>query len=339
MKIDKFLITDSLRQNIVELRKRNGLSAYDLSEKSGHSKYWLPNIENGKTQKISKEDLLSIYSILLNKNEDSDIIPYIEQIIQQPLSSDTSWYKLHSVQESNILHNKYILTTHSPEQLKLVINSEFSNIKRQLFKIISDQPQENQIVALNALETFRRSVYFNSELSLALINIPLYGVNSENSNEYSTCINDLTALAAKYNDFANRKDIRQKLYIQENINKQLEEENYQIAQQVNTNYYNLLSLLKDQLINGQHNNLSNFLNMFYSSIVESLKRLVSDNLKNELPDINEIKSGDNFCDLIIYCSKLLILFQDDYNLSSPTRQQISTYMRVIHLLREVSTIQ
>ena len=68
MKMDKLLITDNLRQNIVELRKKNGLSAYELSEKSGHSKYWLPNIENGKTQKISKEDLLSIYSILLNKN-------------------------------------------------------------------------------------------------------------------------------------------------------------------------------------------------------------------------------------------------------------------------------
>ena len=78
--------------------------------------------------------------------------------------------------------------------------------------------------------------------------------DSENSNEYCTCINDLTALAAKYNDFANRKDIRQKLYIEENINKQLEEENYQTAQQVNTNYYNLLSLLKDQLVNGQYNN-------------------------------------------------------------------------------------
>ena len=38
MKMDKLLITDNLRQNIVELRKKNGLSAYELSEKSGHSK-------------------------------------------------------------------------------------------------------------------------------------------------------------------------------------------------------------------------------------------------------------------------------------------------------------
>ena len=44
MEIKKITVTDKLRKDIIERRKRESLSSYDLSEKSGHSKYWLSNI-------------------------------------------------------------------------------------------------------------------------------------------------------------------------------------------------------------------------------------------------------------------------------------------------------
>ena len=51
MATEKINITDTLRLNIVERRKALGISSYGLSEKigNGHSKFWLQNIENGKT--------------------------------------------------------------------------------------------------------------------------------------------------------------------------------------------------------------------------------------------------------------------------------------------------
>ena len=75
----KIIISTLLRIDIINKRKEIGLSAYDLSEKSGHSKYWLPNIEVGRTKKISVEDLLSIYKYLI-PDTDIDMAEYIANL-------------------------------------------------------------------------------------------------------------------------------------------------------------------------------------------------------------------------------------------------------------------
>ena len=59
MLADKIKITDELIELIVCARKEHNLTAYQLSEKVGKNKSWLPNIENKRTKNISKEDLLS----------------------------------------------------------------------------------------------------------------------------------------------------------------------------------------------------------------------------------------------------------------------------------------
>ena len=53
MAVTKLVITNKLRNDIIERRKENALSSYELYEQSGHSKFWLQNIESGKTKKIS----------------------------------------------------------------------------------------------------------------------------------------------------------------------------------------------------------------------------------------------------------------------------------------------
>ena len=77
MATEKITITDQLRNNIIEERKEIEYTASDLSEESGHSKYWLANIESGKTKKISKEDLISIYKILLDDDDEENILDYV----------------------------------------------------------------------------------------------------------------------------------------------------------------------------------------------------------------------------------------------------------------------
>lgn len=87
MAIDKIEITDRLRNHIIEIRKERGLSSYKLSEESGHSKFWLQNIESGKTKKINKTDLISIYKVLYETDDDSEASYYIEQILNQQVGS------------------------------------------------------------------------------------------------------------------------------------------------------------------------------------------------------------------------------------------------------------
>ena len=99
MATEKISLTDQLRNNIVTLRKELGISAYELSEKSNHSKYWLPNIESGKTQKIGKNDLFSIYKILLNDDDPESVFYYIEKIINQNLYGVKEWDQLIPIDE------------------------------------------------------------------------------------------------------------------------------------------------------------------------------------------------------------------------------------------------
>lgn len=54
----------SSRQKLIKKRKELNITAFDLSERSGHSKYWLSNIEGGKVQKIRYKDLKNICELL-----------------------------------------------------------------------------------------------------------------------------------------------------------------------------------------------------------------------------------------------------------------------------------
>ena len=56
MSTEKIVITTNLRLDIIERRKEKGISSYDLSEQvgNGHSKFWLQNIESGKTKKSKR---------------------------------------------------------------------------------------------------------------------------------------------------------------------------------------------------------------------------------------------------------------------------------------------
>lgn len=77
---DKIKITDDLIKLIIETRKEYNLTAYELSEKIGKNKSWLPNIENKRTKNIFKEDLILLFKdFAKDKNMDAEdfIIKYL----------------------------------------------------------------------------------------------------------------------------------------------------------------------------------------------------------------------------------------------------------------------
>lgn len=66
---EKIKITDELIQLIIDTRKKYNLTAYQLSEKIGKNKSWLPNIENRRTKNISKSDLYLLFEDFANKED------------------------------------------------------------------------------------------------------------------------------------------------------------------------------------------------------------------------------------------------------------------------------
>ena len=94
MAVTKLVITNKLRNDIIERRKENALSSYELSEQSGHSKFWLQNIESGKTKRISKDDLLSIYRVLFQADSDDEILDDVEQILNQEQAENINIYEV-----------------------------------------------------------------------------------------------------------------------------------------------------------------------------------------------------------------------------------------------------
>ena len=65
---------------IIATRKEYNLTAYQLSEKIGKNKSWLPNIENKRTKNISREDLILLFKdFAKDKNMDAEnfVIKYL----------------------------------------------------------------------------------------------------------------------------------------------------------------------------------------------------------------------------------------------------------------------
>lgn len=73
---EKIKLTQDYIDLIVKKRKEHHLTAYELSEKLGKNKSWIPNIENHRTKNISKENLLLIFDSFA-KEEHIDTEQYI----------------------------------------------------------------------------------------------------------------------------------------------------------------------------------------------------------------------------------------------------------------------
>lgn len=77
---DKIKVTDDLIKLIIDTRKEYNLTAYQLSEKIGKNKSWLPNIENKRTKNIFREDLILLFKdFAKDKNMDAEdfVIKYL----------------------------------------------------------------------------------------------------------------------------------------------------------------------------------------------------------------------------------------------------------------------
>ena len=81
---DTIKITQEYIDLIITKRKEHNLTAYQLSEKIGKNKSWLPNIENRRTKNISRDDLILLFKDFA-KEENMDAEEYILKYLRPNL--------------------------------------------------------------------------------------------------------------------------------------------------------------------------------------------------------------------------------------------------------------
>ena len=302
------MITNKLRNDIIERRKENALSSYELSEQSGHSKFWLQNIESGKTKKISKDDLLSIYKVLFQADSDDEILDEVEKILSQPIgSTPKEWYELISISSDfeNIYDDDELM-----ERLDIDLLDNISElIRNKVFGLSTNQKQ----AALTAIQNFYYSLYLNPELAFTLINIPIYGVNTDNPKEYNDAISELFSIAAKYNDFAIKNNSMKTIKHWQEMDKYYETVDKQNIQTALNNFKKYIQKILD-LRKIENPDMFNLLKNFLSDVTFMIERGQPNVTKHYLKSFLHIYTGEELSMHIKDCVRWFIGFQKDYDL-------------------------
>jgi len=238
MATDKITITDRLRKDIIEKRKSRGISSYELSERTGngHSKFWLQNIENGKTKKISKENLISLYMAMAGDDADEDNATLeIESILNQSIGDNyKQWYELINISED-------FSENYNDEKLMDILDNFLEdNIVYEIRNAIFGMSINQKQAALTALQNFYYSLYKNPDLAFVLINIPIYGVKEMDKDQHNTALNDLLAISAKYNDLVIKNNSLETIKTWFERDKYYEKLNKQAIQAAFVNFKNIL---------------------------------------------------------------------------------------------------
>lgn len=306
---EKITITDRLRCDIIERRKSYGLSSYELSERTGngHSKFWLQNIESGKTKKISKQDLLSLYMAMEGVDEEDYVTEHIEKILNQSIGDDSKkWYELINIYDD--YSENYNEDSLMDELEELLEDEIVPQVRNSIFGMSINQKQ----AALSALKNFYYSLYINSDLAFALINIPLFGVSVLDKKEYYEAINDLLAIGAKYNDLVIKNksfETIQQWEEQDEYFKKLDKKTIHTAL---NNFKNILQKLYNS-IKSDDIDMFELVRKFNLDVSFMIERGQPNVLKHYLKSFH-INTGKDFSIHIKECVRWFIGFEDEYKL-------------------------
>lgn len=311
MAIEKIAITTKLRLDIIERRKNKGISSYDLSEQigNGHSKFWLQNVESGKTKKISRDDLIKIYMKLCDTDDPDDAIYVIEQVLNQSLgSNEHQWYELIDI--SNKFSEIYDEDDLMESLDELLDEQLIPRIRDTIFGMSTNQKQ----AALTALQHFYYSVYKNSDLAFALIGIPVYGVKELDDSEYTTALNDLLALYSKFNDLSIKNKSIQSIQESEDYDKYIDTLFKEWIHTAFNNFQKIISELYNA-IQTPKPDIYTLMRNFTTDVSFMIERGQPNVLKHYLKSW-QMYTGEDFSNHIKDCINWFLGFGEEYDLPS-----------------------
>lgn len=309
MATDKIIITDQLRYNIIEKRKNRGISSYDLSERvgNGHSKFWLQNIENGKTKKITKKDLIALYMAMDDDVDEDDATFEIESILNQSIGNEIKqWYELINISED-------FIEEYDNDDLMDILNDFLENkIIDEIRNIVFGMSVNQKQAALTALQNFYFSLYKNPDLAFTLINIPVYGVKELDETQHNAALNDLLAMNAKYNDLVIKNKSIETIKSWHERDKYYEEINKQIIQTAFVNFKNILDEIID-ISKTANSNLFELVNKFNTDVTFMIERGQHNAMKHYLKSF-QIYNGTDFIKHIKECYTWFCGFDTQYDI-------------------------
>ena len=309
MSTEKIVITTNLRLDIIERRKEKGISSYDLSEQvgNGHSKFWLQNIESGKTKKIKKDDLLSIYMILEGSNDPNEVLPIIEQLLNQSLGDSVRpWYEL-IIPDSD--YSELYEEEDLMDALDVLLEEYFvPQISDRIFAMPVNQKQ----AALTALRHFYYSVYRNPDLAFALIGIPIYGVNEKDQKEHINSMNDILSLYSKYNNMSIKNNSMQAIKEQQEFQKEMQEVFAEWIHEAFSNFEEIIPELSKAIKSGDHD-LCALSRKFVQNVTFKIEQGQPNVTKHYLKSF-QIFTGKDFAVHIRECVNWFVGFHEQYKL-------------------------
>ena len=307
MATEKITITDQLRNNIIEERKEIEYTASDLSEESGHSKYWLANIESGKTKKISKEDLISIYKILLDDDDEENILDYVERIINQPIAGKIkNWYELIDIEDQ-----------YEDMMDFLYLESELDDLLKDIRNRITQQfnwaNTHHQQAILTSLLHFQRSIVVNPELAFSTLYLPTYCTSIMHPEEFNSVLSDLLQLAAKFNDLVVKNNSLETVAVYLDEEKKQIERNKKTGKIALDNFKSILGVVAN--LKGMPDpDLESLRNLFYSSVVFLINEIQPNTVGDGIPYLPQIDTGKAFSHLVTICYYWLSDRQEELSL-------------------------
>lgn len=312
MSNEKITVTDRLRIDIIEKRKSKGISSYALSERTGngHSKFWLQNIESGKTKKISKDDLISLYMAMDGDDADEDNTKLeIESILNQPIGDDgKEWHELVNISED-------FAENYDDDDLMdalddLLYKKIVDEIRNAVFGMSIYQKQ----AALTALQNFYYSLYKNPELAFALINIPIYGVKLMDKGQYNAALNDLLAISAKYNDLVIKNNSLEVIKEWFQMDKYYEKKDTLTIKTALDNFHNILiEILESSKISKP--DLYQLAQKFKKNVTLTIEQGQPNAIKNYLKSF-QIHDGNGFIKHIGECYTWFCNFEKEYKIKN-----------------------
>lgn len=311
MNNDKITITTKLRLDIIEKRKSKGISSYELSERTGngHSKFWLQNIENGKTKKITKQDLISIYLALTEDSDEENAISEIERILNQSIGNTyKQWYELITISDN---YSEIYDENELKEKLNELLDE---NIIKKIRNAVSGMSINQKQAALTALQNFDYSLYKNPDLAFALINIPIYGVKELDEKEHNTALNDLLAISAKYNDLVIKNNSLNTINTWKEYDKYYEKINKQTIQKAFNNFKNILLEILE-ISKTDNVDLFALTNKFNEDVTFLIERGQHNAIKQYLKSFH-INSGATFIKHINECYMWFCYFDKTYEIQN-----------------------
>lgn len=310
MSNEKFTITRGLLNDIIEQRKKKGLSAYELSEKSGHSKYWLSNIESGKTQKISRDNLISLYKILLDSDEIENILCYIGEILKFPVDSrPREWYECIEIsKEFDQIYDNAALNSIYDSIWNDCINSEMWNF----FGGLSVHQKQ---AALTAINNFYNSLFKEPEFAFLLLNIPIFGIKSISFEDRNELIRDLLSLFSKYNDLVIKNKSLDDIKAQHEFEEYYKKRDKKVIQEALDNFKKMIQKILDAS-KTETKNLDMYI--LTQEFRKNVSLVIEDGqpnaIKSYLQSTYKLGSGENFSTHIQECVHWFIGFQNRYEL-------------------------